>query len=351
MDFAASIELAAEREILVQANRFDVSENACGARNIQNYAMELLLKLDVHEFAAFYLLYRVFPVSRWLVDYKILFDNDGSDEFFGSYGGQTKEFQTLFEDSKLFWAGQADEVELLGIHGSLLADDEKMINFLNTAYGVETSLATEIISITQSLVKSSGKLGYDFPLWTLGALANSFHGEPLPNNIGIVPDKIILGDGLISYCEWADLQTADTFFDMIMAHEMAHMVQFQVFVGPDYPHTPETGLFRELMADAMGAYYSSHPLGSAMSEELVVSAYGIAFDWHPCDFSSQNSHGLPLQRVGAAQWGTMMAKHSLGKESIMTPMEIILLFSTEAFPLVVDPDFDPLAKPSSHHAN
>ena len=79
---------------------------------------------------------------------------------------------------------------------------------------------------------------YDNPLWTLNAFAFSGEGERDPF-IAALPDKLIIGDGIIAAYDAIGL--GDVGARVIMAHEFAHHVQYELGVfdtGPTDPARP-----------------------------------------------------------------------------------------------------------------
>ena len=311
----------------------------CGKHSIQVWVEGILKELNPEEFAAAYTLHYIFPISRWLMDAKILFDNDDSDEFLGFSGHPTDSMRQTFEKNKRFWNLEGEDILLQGVHATILAEEDKTTMFLHKMYGVEETLAAVIAEIVHGLVKI---VGFEFPLWTLYALAVTYHDEPLAG-YGQVPDKILIGDGLIDYYEalilegtYFDHQWEVIGLDMILAHEVAHHVQFDSFAGPNYGHSMDTAVYKELMAYAMGGYFSTHPRGSALGGKDVDSAFSVAFNTETCDFWKATHHGTIDQIVNAMKWGVHQSQRAHGKGTILTVDEFVQKFTTELFPYLLD---------------
>ena len=90
---------------------------------------------------------------------------------------------------------------------------------------------------------------------------------------------------------------------MIMAHEFAHHVQFELGVFDTGPTDPAEATRRtELMADAMAAYFGVHKKGLALNKKRVIDALLSFYTVGDCEFADPGHHGTPLQR-GAPRLG------------------------------------------------
>ena len=67
----------------------------------------------------------------------------------------------------------------------------------------------------------------DSPLLSFNAAAFSVEGEEIPG-LGVIPDKIVMGDGLLEYLDYAGFGTSGP--DFVHAHEFAHHVRGELGV-------------------------------------------------------------------------------------------------------------------------
>lgn len=128
--------------------------------------------------------------------------------------------------------------------------------------------------------------------------------------------------------------------DFVHAHEFAHHVQFEIgafFPDPPIPDPAEATRRTELMADAFGAYYSSHARGATFQAKRFADVMNAAFGFGDCDFFSPNHHGTPNQREAAAIWGGDIADPKRKKGHVNSAASMLDLFDAE-LPYLVAPD-------------
>jgi hypothetical protein len=176
---------------------------------------------------------------------------------------------------------------------------------------------------------------YDNPLWTLNAFAFSAEGQTDPF-IASIPDKLVMGDGIIAAYDAIGL--GDVGVRVIMAHEFAHHVQFELGVFDTGPTDPSEATRRtELMADAMATYYATHKKGLALNSKRVTDALLSFYTVGDCVFNSPGHHGTPLQRERAADWGAALAAAAKPRSSVLSAEDFIELFE-EALPGIISGD-------------
>jgi len=176
--------------------------------------------------------------------------------------------------------------------------------------------------------------GYDNPLLTLNAFAFTTGGAPIPG-IGLIPDKIVMGEGLLDGLTAIGL--GDVAPDYVHAHEFAHHVQFEIGAFLPGPPTPEGTRRTELMADAFAAYYSSHARGATFQAKRFTDVMASAFGVGDCAFSNNGHHGTHLQREASAAWGESIFDGQQKKGHIKSAFEMLWLFDA-ALPGLVAPD-------------
>src|SRR5262249_31372899 len=150
-----------------------------------------------------------------------------------------------------------------------------------------------------------------------------------------IPDKIIMGDGLVKALEDIGLGTESR--DFVHAHEFGHQVQFELGVFDDYDGSPEATRRTELMADGFGAYYCAHSRGASFQANRFANVMNAAFAVGDCAFAFPGHHGTPNQREAAAQWGENVAASARNQGHIYPAAKMRVLFDA-ALPSLVAPD-------------
>jgi hypothetical protein len=270
-------------------------------------------------------------VPFWAGDYTVLFDHDPSDTYVGVNGEQTREQTKRHRDNKRFWDVETSDIQLHGMHGADIADDAKMIPLLQFVIGVSEAEAQDIVDGAQALIETHPALDYDHPLFSLNAFA--VPGFEIPG-FGAIPDKIVMGDGVIDAV--TALGLGDNAPDYIHAHEFAHHVQFELDAAPPYGD-PETDRKTELMADAFGAYYAAHARGAGFQNQRVVDLARSAGSVGDCGFDQPGHHGTPNQRAAAAEWGSDLALQTRPRGKIISASVMLELFEDQ-LPIIVAPD-------------
>ena len=244
-------------------------------------------------------------------------DQDATDEHLGVDGEYTQELQRRHRENRRFWAVSTDDVVLQGMHGEVVADDTKMVPLVEFVVGADHATAQAIVDVVQATIDADPAIDYDHPILTLNAFA--FSGE-IPG-LGPIPDKIVIGDGVLAGLEAIGL--GDVAPGFVHAHEFAHHVQHEVGVlGGDIP-SPEATRRVELMADALGAYEVAHVRGATFRTKRLVGAIAIAFNNGDCGFESDNHHGTPEQRAHAVEWGVRVATADTPRATVMPPADLV----------------------------
>ncbi len=178
-------------------------------------------------------------------------------------------------------------------------------------------------------------IGYDHPLFTLNAFAFSAGGEIFPGS-GIIPDKIVMGDGILEGVEAIGLATNGP--DLIHAHEFAHQVQFEIGAfDTELTDQAEQTRRTELMADAFAAYNLAHASGASFQTKRIVEVVTASFSVGDCALDNPGHHGTPNQRAAAAEWGANLAHTTKPRGKIISADEMLALFEAE-LPSLVAPD-------------
>lgn len=303
-------------------------------------------------------------VFLWAGDSTLLFDNDASDEYIGVNGEYTREQIKRHKDNRRFWDVPTDDILLMGMHGAVIGDDARMLPFVDFQFDPDSDFPVQgdefnqyILSTAQTAIVGGvvdlGPFfgaplgfnffevpgipsGYDNPMLTLNAFAFSDGGVEIIPGFGLIPDKIVMGDGILEGLEAIGLGRNAP--DFVHAHEFAHHVQFEIGAfDSDLPTQPERTRRTELMADAFGAYYSSHARGATFQAKNFADVMRAASVVGDCQFESGGHHGTPNQRDAAASWGGGVATGAKKQGHIKPSLEMLGLFDAE-LPNLVAPD-------------
>jgi len=150
--------------------------------------------------------------------------------------------------------------------------------------------------------------GGDHPLFSF----NAFAIPAIPN---FVPNKIIMGDGVLEGFAAAGLgNIADLAPQAVYAHEFGHQIQFKN--GYDAETIPgqnaetsdaELTRYTELMADAYSGYYLAHQNLGKTTNQQIRDAERAFFNLGDCAFDDPGHHGTPNQREASVDFGIEVA--------------------------------------------
>jgi hypothetical protein len=254
----------------------------------------------------------------------LVFENSSANQTFGVNGEYTQRLTKTFKDLKRFWNIQSDQIVLAAMHGSMLADRNKVIRTYEAVYGLDPADAAYYADIVTTAVQVYPQLrGGNHPIFTFNAFAQQgFEFPPY----GVIPDKIIMGDGIMQ--AFTAIGFGDVAPQAILAHEYGHHIQFQLhlFTGSN---TPEATRRTELMADAYSAYYLSHARGASMQWKRVQQFLAVFFNIGDCSVTSSGHHGTPTQRMAAALWGYSVADGAQKQGHILTAQEFTSRFEAQ----------------------
>ena len=274
----------------------------------------------------------------WAAFHTILFDQNASDESIGVSGSYTKQLKQRHKDNQNFWTVPTQDVLLQAMHGSVLADDSKMIPVVQILFGESAAEAAARVNYVQSVIESVAGIGYGNPIFTLNAFAFAQWDEPPGSPFAGVPDKIVMGDGIIKALQ--DFGLGANGPDVVHAHEFAHHVQIELGIFNDpvpEPEQPEFTRMTELMADGFGSYFSAHARGAAFQTGKIIDTLRSFYVVGDCFFDSPGHHGTPNQREAASRWGVELAKGALNQGKINSAAQMLELFQAE-LPALLAPD-------------
>ncbi|WP_268036505.1 hypothetical protein [Algoriphagus sp. PAP.12] len=265
----------------------------------------------------------------------LFFENSSEGQYFGKNGEYTQSMVKTFKDLKRFWTIDSEGIVLAAMHGNMLQDRDKLIRIDQILFNDDLPTAENWADlILQALEEVPAYRNGEHPIFTLNAFAQSAFFFP---PVGIVPSKIIMGDGILEGYE--ALGFGDVAPQAILAHEFGHHIQFQLGLfeeGLEDEDIPEATRRTELMADAYSAYYLSHAKGATMQWKRVQQFLEVFFSIGDCGFANPGHHGTPLQRMAAAEWGYELANSAKKQGHIMGSQEFADLFDA-ALPELVAP--------------
>ncbi|MCK9825377.1 neutral zinc metallopeptidase [Nocardioides cavernae] len=253
-------------------------------------------------------------------------------------GDHAHQLTNTFRDLRKFWSDvELDDIQLMAMHGDVLLDADRIADTLTLMvqtgelYPMTPAEITQEAETVAAFMQSQGDF-YDNPLWTLNAFAFSGDGESDPV-VAALPDKLVFGDGILDAYDAIGL--GDVGPRVIMAHETAHHVQYELGTFDSGPTDPSAATRRtELMADAMASYYATHKKGLALNRKRVADALLSFYTVGDCQFSSPGHHGTPLQRQRAADWGADLAAAAKPRSYVL-PAETVTEMFDAALPGIV----------------
>lgn len=127
--------------------------------------------------------------------YTLYFENSSENQYYGFKGEHTNQVNKGFKDLKSFWDMEAKNVMTVAAHGSMLQHGRKVIRMFTKIYGYSNDWANNYADLSATLLNIYPQfLSGDHPAFT-------FNQTAIPDttftNVGQVPAKIIIGDGLL----------------------------------------------------------------------------------------------------------------------------------------------------------
>jgi hypothetical protein len=266
----------------------------------------------------------------------LYFQTDDMPQYFGYKGEYTQVMQKTFTDVKRFWNIASDDIQLVGMHGSMLLDPVRVAQTYELVFGVPKATAQAYATAIKNAVAASKTLNQgDHPLFSFNAFAFTTYGQS-------VPDKIVMGDGIMA--GYQALGYGDVAPQGIFAHEFGHHIQYENgYIDEPVPGTKgrvteaEKTRYTELMADAYSAYFLTHSQGLALNQKRVEQFLVVFFQIGDCGFSSDGHHGTPNQRMAAARFGFQVAAEAQKQGHILTSQQFHARF-VAVYPTLVAPD-------------
>src|SRR5215204_1921906 len=253
---------------------------------------------------------------------------EDTPQYFGYNGEYTQIMRKTEKDAKRFWNIFSDDIQLIGAHGTMLLDVDRVAAAYEAGFTEDdgSTVTPEraralAILVRDGMLESEVLNGGNHPILSFGAAAISTFGGP-------VPDKIVMGDGTL--VTQKALGFEDVAPQAIYGHEFAHHIQFEndyfADAVPGATTRAELSRYWELMADAMSAYFLTHKRGAAMNRKRVEQFLDVFFQIGDCNFTYRAHHGTPNQRMAAAQFGFDLADAAQQQGHILTAEQFHDLF-------------------------
>jgi hypothetical protein len=263
----------------------------------------------------------------------LLFETTATPQYFGYNGEYTPVLTKTEKDVKRFWDIYSKDIQLIGFHGTVLQDVDRTAATYEFLFGVDHATAVSIATTVRNAVLQSQVLdGGNHPLFSFNAFAVS-------TDDGSIPDKILMGDGVLAGYEAVGF--GDVAPQAVYAHEFGHHIQYENGYFDDPYATAgdaaEQTRYTELMADAFSAYFLTHKRGAAMNRKRVEQFLEVFFEIGDCAFDNPGHHGTPNQRMAAAHLGFDIADQAQKQGRILTSEQFHALF-VAAYPGLIAPD-------------
>lgn len=184
------------------------------------------------------------------------------------------------------WADARDLPEYCSLQGGLFANGIEMLSTSGDR-DLDRSLNFELIHLSESLNVLPGFGFYDD---SDGPNAFALNENVIPNTQGTVVFGIQLLSEELNRHSWGGLAVAG-----IMAHEFAHIYQYQSGIYRLLTCSQPTHRLLELHADYLAGYYLG--LKRLRSGEIDIKAFlNTLYLKGDTDFTSPGHHGTPLER-------------------------------------------------------
>lgn len=288
----------------------DGSQYACAPTQLTTYVRQQTQDWTDEDFD----LLDQLAVLDWPTYQALLFEPSGPQHL-GRDGQYTKELTKSFGRLQGFWDVDGSDIRLAAMHGEVIQDDARMIPMLTFAFEISEAEASQVLDAVQEYLDQPKFDGGRHPLFTFNAFAYSDRVAAPGEALG-VPDKIIMGDGILE--GMAAIGLDDVAPRGILAHEYGHQVQFRLGRFDDHAGTPEATRETELEADALGGYYLSHPRGERLRAQRVEAFVRADHAVGDCSFASPGHHGTPDQRAAAGRWADALANQKGAKGHVLS---------------------------------
>ncbi|WP_326557285.1 hypothetical protein [Micromonospora sp. NBC_01796] len=316
------------------AEAIDPSLYQCQDTQFSTYTQGLIEGVDLDTL----LVLVIFGVLDYAAYDALIYGQSNNEADYGLPASQKSMLKRTFKDAQQFWDVDLFDVKFMAMQNDMLQDPARVARMVSFIWGMDedqaAAAAAEIMAIINSVPALDAGRN---PIFTLNAFAFTAEGETDPL-LRDVPDKVVFGEGMITALDALGLGTAGS--RAVLAHEMAHHVQFEQGLF-DSPLTGAEATRRtELMADGFGTYFVTHPRGLNFNGVQIHQAQQAFYEVGDCSFDNPGHHGTPNQRLRASVWGAQIAQQATGTQPILPSMNLFNRFERK-LPALIKPDARP----------
>jgi hypothetical protein len=263
----------------------------------------------------------------------------------GPNGANTPELARTFSNLQRFWDVDTSNVGLVSLDGKILGPDAAADRqFVYDGLGKVSPLAAIFLELGVEGGLSAGALdgfpgGVDNPVFSLNAFAidpaHAGDSQDMLETLGITR-RVAMGQGILQM--WNELGLGRVGGRAVLAHEFGHQVQYSDnLFETDITDEAEATRRTELMADALGTYFTVHKRGESLNKAYTLQDLKTFYNVGDCSFSNPGHHGTPNQRYRSAAWGADQVKDADDQGHILPSLTVGESFD-KALPDLVAPD-------------
>ncbi|MUN64558.1 hypothetical protein GMA12_15645 [Kocuria sediminis] len=226
------------------------------------------------------------------------------------------EHQRIWRKLAGFWGAEPGGTALLSLDGSMLTDPERTSRVYRDVFGMRAADADALAEYVAAYVDQERFDHGDHPAFTNVTFAHRFSDE-IAAGTGR-RSVVAVGEG--SAAALRDLGHEHA-VDVLLAHEYAHLVGWRMdgSVRGDVRGD-------ELAADALSAYFLSHPHGMAWQWQKLRGRFTVYGELGDCAAGAPWHHGTPAQREAAAMWGYRQQEASRPRSLVLAPQQVVAEF-------------------------
>ena len=308
----------------------DPTDYECGPTALDGYIDSILAEADT-----FNLLLLQLMGALDVPAYDAILSGSPKDDAYDLLPAYEQKLTATMGHTQRFWDVRLNDVQLVAMHGEMLTDVNRVASTIEYMYDVGPADAVAIAEDMIAMIKSDPALkkGKN-PIFSLNAFAFTGDGDPDPV-IRRLKDKVIFGDGILRALKAIGLNNVGG--QSVLAHEMAHHVQFEDDLFDSDLEGPEATRRTELMADGFGTYFLTHKKGEGFAPAKVLKVGKSFYAVGDCSFDSPGHHGTPNQRLAASSWGAAEVAYSENPNKVLPSLRLATKFE-KILPQLLAPD-------------
>lgn len=263
----------------------------------------------------------------------------------GPGGANTQELARTFTNLQGFWDIDSSNVGLVSLDGKVLGPDAAADRqFVYDGLAKISPLASLFLRLGVEGGLGAGALdgfpgGVDNPMFSLNAFAidpaHAGDSQDMLETLGITR-RVAMGQGILQM--WNELGLGRVGGRAVLAHEFGHQVQYSDnLFETDITDEAEATRRTELMADALGTYFTVHKQGEALNKDYTLQDLQTFYNVGDCGFTNPGHHGTPNQRYRSAAWAAGLVKSADDQGHILPSLTVAGAFD-KALPALVAPD-------------